>query len=95
MKSIDELRTLVEQELYSLKYPNCPVDLYSPIEYILCLGGKRMRPILLLLAYQLFDEDVQKAIKPSLAIEFFHNFTLLHDDIMDKAPDSFAIIGSI
>ena len=86
MKSIDELRTLVEQELYSLKYPNSPVDLYSPIEYILCLGGKRMRPILLLLAYQLFDEDVQKAIKPSLAIEFFHNFTLLHDDIMDKAP---------
>jgi geranylgeranyl diphosphate synthase type II len=86
MKSIDELRTLVEQELYSLKYPNSPADLYSPIEYILSLGGKRMRPILLLLAHQLFDEDIQKAIKPSLAIEVFHNFTLLHDDIMDKAP---------
>ena len=86
MKSIDELRTLVEQELYGLKYPSSPADLYSPIEYILSLGGKRMRPILLLLAYQLFDEDIQKAIKPSLAIEVFHNFTLLHDDIMDKAP---------
>tara|TARA_B100001248_G_C27368034_1_gene450100 strand:+ start:527 stop:1492 length:966 start_codon:yes stop_codon:yes gene_type:complete len=86
MKSIDELRTLVEQELNALKYPSSPVDLYSPIEYILSLGGKRMRPILLLLAHQLFDEDIQKAIKPSLAIEVFHNFTLLHDDIMDKAP---------
>ena len=86
MKSIDELRKLVEQELYGLKYPSSPADLYSPIEYILSLGGKRMRPILLLLAHQLFDEDIQKAIKPSLAIEVFHNFTLLHDDIMDKAP---------
>ena len=86
MKSIDELRTLVEQELYGLKYPSSPSDLYSPIEYILSLGGKRMRPILLLLAHQLFDEDIEKAIKPSLAIEVFHNFTLLHDDIMDKAP---------
>ncbi|MGB1988666.1 MAG: polyprenyl synthetase family protein, partial [Flavobacteriales bacterium] len=86
MKSIDELRTLVEQELYGLKYPSSPADLYSPIEYILSLGGKRMRPILLLLAHQLFDEDIEKAIKPSLAIEVFHNFTLLHDDIMDKAP---------
>ena len=86
MKSIDELRTLLEQELYSLKYPSSPSDLYSPIEYILSLGGKRMRPILLLLAHQLFDEDIQKAIRPSLAIEVFHNFTLLHDDIMDKAP---------
>ena len=86
MKSIDELRTLVEQEIYDLKYPHTPADLYLPIEYILSLGGKRMRPILLLLAYQLFDEDINKAIKPSMSIEFFHNFTLLHDDIMDKAP---------
>lgn len=86
MKSIDELRTIVEQELYGLKYPSSPEDLYVPIEYILSLGGKRMRPILLLLAHQLFNKDIQKAIKPSLAIEVFHNFTLLHDDIMDKAP---------
>ena len=64
MKSIDELRTIVEQELYCLKYSSSPADLYSPIEYILSLGGKRMRPILLLLAHQLFDEDIQKAIKP-------------------------------
>jgi len=86
MNSIDELRTLVEQELLNLKYPKNPSDLYEPIEYILSLGGKRMRPILLLLAYQLYQKDLQKALKPSIAIELFHNFTLLHDDIMDKAP---------
>ena len=56
MKSIDELRTLVEQELLSLKYPSTPADLYAPIDYILSLGGKRMRPILLLLSYHVFEK---------------------------------------
>jgi len=86
MKSIDELRTLVEQEVLSLKYPSKPADLYAPIDYILSLGGKRMRPILLLLSYQLYKKDIMLALKPAIAIEVFHNFTLLHDDIMDKAP---------
>jgi len=86
MKSIDELRTLVEQELLSLKYPSTPADLYAPIDYILSLGGKRMRPILLLLSYQLYKKDVKPALMPAIAIEVFHNFTLLHDDIMDEAP---------
>ena len=86
MQSIDSLRRIVEQELLSIKYPKTPVDLYAPIEYILSLGGKRMRPILLLLAHQVFKKDIQDAIKPSLAIEIFHNFTLVHDDIMDQAP---------
>ena len=86
MKSIDELRTLVEQELLSLKYPSTPADLYAPIDYILSLGGKRMRPILLLLSYQLYNKDVKAALRPAIAIEVFHNFTLLHDDIMDEAP---------
>ena len=86
MKSIDELRTLVEQEVLSLKYPSKPADLYAPIDYILSLGGKRMRPILLLLSYQLYKKDIKLALKPAIAIEVFHNFTLLHDDIMDKAP---------
>ena len=86
MNSIAELRTLVEQELLNLNYPDNPKDLYEPMEYMLSLGGKRMRPILLLLAYQLYQKDLQKALKPSVAIELFHNFTLLHDDIMDKAP---------
>ncbi len=86
MKTINELRIIVEQELLSIKYPESPSDLYAPIDYILALGGKRMRPILLLLAHQLYKDDLEKAILPAVAIEVFHNFTLLHDDIMDNAP---------
>lgn len=62
-----------------------PESLYRPIHYILQLGGKKMRPVLTLLTCNIFDEDYQKALNASLAIEVFHNFTLLHDDIMDKA----------
>jgi geranylgeranyl diphosphate synthase type II len=62
-----------------------PVNLYKPISYALKVGGKRIRPLLVLLAYQLFDDHAEKALKAALAIEMFHNFTLLHDDIMDKA----------
>ena len=86
MKSIPELSALISDELERLKYPKTPSSLYEPIDYILALGGKRMRPILVLMAYQLFDKNVEKAISPALAIEVFHNFTLLHDDIMDNAP---------
>jgi geranylgeranyl diphosphate synthase type II len=62
-----------------------PENLYAPVEYILSIGGKRFRPALLLMACNLFTDSCQHAIKPALAIEVFHNFTLLHDDIMDKA----------
>ena len=86
MKSIQELQIIVEQELTGISYPGNPTDLYAPIDYVLALGGKRMRPILLLLAHQLFNENIEGAIKPALGIEVFHNFTLLHDDIMDDAP---------
>tara|TARA_B100000767_G_scaffold172357_1_gene161376 strand:- start:894 stop:1859 length:966 start_codon:yes stop_codon:yes gene_type:complete len=86
MKSIKELSELVSDELMNIKYPKTPSSLYDPIEYILDLGGKRIRPILVLMAYQLFDKNIAKAISPALAIEIFHNFTLLHDDIMDNAP---------
>jgi len=86
MKSIQELSALISDELDRIEYPKNPSLLYEPIDYILGLGGKRMRPILVLMAYQLFDKDVKKAISPALAIEVFHNFTLLHDDIMDNAP---------
>ena len=86
MKSIANLHALIEKELEKLEYPNSPPKLYKPIEYVMGLGGKRMRPILLLMAHQLFDENIEKAISPALGIEIFHNFTLLHDDIMDKAP---------
>ncbi|MBO9700055.1 MAG: polyprenyl synthetase family protein [Sporocytophaga sp.] len=65
---------------------NSPVELYEPIKYIISLGGKRLRPLLTLMAANLFSEEWDKAIKPAMAIEYFHNFTLMHDDIMDKAP---------
>ena len=86
MKSIQELSAIISEELVRIEYPKTPRSLYEPIDYILGLGGKRMRPILVLMAYQLFDKNIEKAISPALAIEVFHNFTLLHDDIMDNAP---------
>ena len=86
MKDIQELGVLIEKEIQQISYPKTPELLYDPISYIMGLKGKRMRPILLLMAHQLFDKDITKAISPALAIEVFHNFTLLHDDIMDNAP---------
>lgn len=62
------------------------MELYEPISYIMSLGGKRLRPCLLLMACDMFGGDVEQALAPALAIEVFHNFTLMHDDIMDKAP---------
>ncbi|AYL95869.1 polyprenyl synthetase family protein [Mucilaginibacter celer] len=86
MKQLTELQLLINKAVGKLSYPAYPADLYEPISYILSIGGKRMRPALLLLACDLFGGDVNKAIEPALAIEVFHNFTLMHDDIMDKAP---------
>jgi geranylgeranyl diphosphate synthase type II len=63
-----------------------PAELYEPMNYIISHGGKRLRPIMVLMACDLFGGDLKEAIKPALAIEFFHNFTLIHDDIMDEAP---------
>ena len=63
-----------------------PKNLYEPIDYILQLGGKRMRPVLTLIGCHIFSEDYKKALPAALAIEVFHNFTLVHDDIMDDAP---------
>ncbi|MFM1912834.1 MAG: Dimethylallyltranstransferase [Bacteroidota bacterium] len=76
----------IEKEVQSLQEFNNPIELYEPIHYLMSLGGKRMRPYLALLSYSLFKEDWEKAVRPALAIEVFHNFTLMHDDIMDKAP---------
>jgi len=86
MKQLTELQLLINDAVGKLSYPAYPADLYEPISYILSIGGKRMRPALLLLACDLFGGDVEKAIEPALAIEVFHNFTLMHDDIMDEAP---------
>ena len=86
MKPLHDLQALISSSVNQLSYPDYPAQLYEPISYILSLGGKRMRPALLLMACELFGGDVNKAIPPALAIEVFHNFTLMHDDIMDKAP---------
>jgi geranylgeranyl diphosphate synthase type II len=86
MRKLTDLQAIISTEVNQLTFPVYPAELYEPIKYILSLGGKRMRPALLLMACDLFGGDVQKAIPPALAIEVFHNFTLMHDDIMDNAP---------
>ncbi len=80
-----EIQQLIETEIDKLNWKLTPYGLYEPVEYVLSLGGKRIRPVFALLACRLFDNTIEKALKPALAIEVFHNFTLLHDDIMDKA----------
>jgi geranylgeranyl diphosphate synthase type II len=85
MKSYKELYALIEQHIADLSYPQQPQELYQPIEYMLSLGGKRLRPILVLMGADVFQEEVEKAIPAALAVEMFHNFSLVHDDIMDNA----------
>ena len=77
---------LLETEIRKFKFGPSPRTLYDPIHYILGLGGKRMRPLLTLLSYSLYKSDPEKIIRYAAAVELFHNFTLIHDDIMDKAP---------
>ena len=83
MNSLQQFRLLIEEELQKINYPTTPEKLYHPIEYVLSLGGKRMRPILLLMAHQLYSKDVSKAISPAIAVEVFHNFTLLINNKFD------------
>jgi len=85
MYSIDELSGVLEKALNNLNIPEEPQNLYKPIQYILSSGGKRIRPILTLAACNMFKEKIDQAIYPALAVEVFHNFTLIHDDIMDNA----------
>jgi geranylgeranyl diphosphate synthase type II len=88
MHSAEFFQQLVENEIskYNTTFPQQPAALYDPIRYAMKLGGKRMRPVLTLLSCELFGGDYSKAISPAIGIEVFHNFTLLHDDIMDNAP---------
>ena len=72
--------------LHQQDYTRTPKNLYEPIDYILQLGGKRIRPILTLIGADIFSENFKKALPAALAVEIFHNFTLIHDDIMDEAP---------
>ena len=85
MYSLHELIAMSERELAQLPYPARPAGLYEPIRYALGAGGKRIRPALVLMACNLFQEAVTAAKPAALAVEVFHNFTLLHDDIMDNA----------
>ena len=81
----NELLSLFERYIAQMPTPEEPQRLYAPIKYGLEVGGKRIRPILLMLAYNLYAEDIERALMPAMAVEIFHNFTLLHDDIMDNA----------
>ena len=83
---MQQARELVEDELRNLPLSGGPSELYEPISYVLKLGGKRFRPVMAIMSCNLFTDDFNKAIMPALGIELFHNFTLLHDDIMDESP---------
>lgn len=83
--SFDQLLSLVNTQIDNINFEHQPAGLYQPAKYALSLGGKRVRPILALMACNLYSDDPIKAIHPALGIEIFHNFTLLHDDVMDKA----------
>ncbi|MFN3444424.1 MAG: polyprenyl synthetase family protein [Bacteroidia bacterium] len=85
MKTYKDLYAQIEQEIANIAYTQQPQELYKPIEYIMQLGGKRLRPVLTLMANDMFGGETRKALKAALAIEMFHNFTLVHDDIMDNA----------
>jgi len=86
--SVSHIIEKINQQLAKHTFGKQPGELYEPIDYILSLGGKRLRPLLTILAYQLYrDEDkMSEILNPALAVEVFHNFTLMHDDIMDEAP---------
>jgi geranylgeranyl diphosphate synthase type II len=81
-----ELQEIIEKAISEIEYPAHPKNLYDPITYIMNLGGKRLRPALVLIAADLFNGSMEEAMPAAIAIETFHNFTLIHDDIMDNAP---------
>ncbi|PKP49934.1 MAG: isoprenyl synthetase [Bacteroidetes bacterium HGW-Bacteroidetes-1] len=86
MTRIQEFQQLIDDLIAKQNFKHTPVELYAPIEYVMSQGGKRLRPLLTMLSCDLFNGQVLHALYPALAIEVFHNFTLVHDDIMDKAP---------
>jgi len=86
VEPIKELQARINNEIKDMSFGQDPEELYRPIRYIMGLGGKRMRPLFTLLTYQMFNSDIDVAIPPALAVELFHNFTLMHDDLMDQAP---------
>ena len=81
----DNLLAMVNEAIDHLPYQRQPASLYEPVKYVLSLGGKRIRPVLTLLAYNLFREDPERILMPAIGLETYHNYTLLHDDLMDNA----------
>ncbi|MCO4293792.1 polyprenyl synthetase family protein [Solitalea sp. MAHUQ-68] len=86
MYSIKQLQEIVNKQVEELVLPETPIELYEPIKYLMAIGGKRMRPVLTLMGCNLFTDNIEAAKSPALGLEVFHNFTLMHDDIMDNAP---------
>ena len=86
MYTADEILSKVNEYINNLTYDRKPQSLYEPIKYVLSLGGKRIRPTLMLLSYNLFKDDPETILSPACALETYHNYTLLHDDLMDDAP---------
>lgn len=85
MIKADEILKLVNKYLDNLSYDRKPSSLYEPIRYVLSMGGKRIRPVLILLSYNMFRENPEEILMPACALETYHNYTLLHDDLMDNA----------
>jgi geranylgeranyl diphosphate synthase type II len=85
LRPLTEYQQLVENGIKELRYPANPSQLYEPVQYMMSLGGKRIRPVLTLLAAELFGGNAEEVLKPALAMEVFHNFSLVHDDLMDNA----------
>ena len=86
MRSLPSLLDAINDYAVDHPFPVTPPELYQPCEYMLTLGGKRLRPAILLMGFELFHDDVARALPAAWAVELFHNFTLMHDDIMDAAP---------
>lgn len=86
MQAISHYQELITKHFENISFVKEPENLYTPIHYILSLGGKRMRPVLTLMATEVFGVNCQKAMAAATAVEVFHNFSLIHDDIMDDAP---------
>lgn len=86
MHTLSELLEALQVFATENPFPGQPAELYQPCDYMLTLGGKRLRPAILLMGYEIFRDDVEKALPAAWAVELFHNFTLMHDDIMDAAP---------
>ena len=85
MKTSQQIQESFERYLQALDYSREPDNLYAPVRYVLSLGGKRIRPTFLIMAYNMYADDVESVFNTAAGMEIFHNFTLLHDDLMDRA----------